>query len=342
MALAARLTLLGGSNSVAAAALGFARRLMSTEAPASTFTAKEVAFNLDNTSDPEAEAAVRAFQRAQFAAAAKAGGGAPAGSSKAEPELEFAAQVERKYLAAQIVETGIQGVAVPLAWDKGPDGGGVAALKRYVAQLHQVGAEAGFAPPAQELEHKVSAAAAGAETAKELLTRLKPFTSADYHAALSEALAAVEAETNAPVALDGASAGYKKFADKVKALAQQHKLPWQMLLPVKQKLPGADDDTADKLSKDYQAWLQSAALADAKAEVEELRAEAQRLLDAQLSKSAEAVRKEAAAAAAAAARKVEAAKGAAWAAAYKRDAAFTAWFDEAVAANPQAGPKASA
>jgi len=46
------------------------------------------------------------------------------------------------------------------------------------------------------------------------------------------------------------------------ALAQAHKLPWQMLLPVKQKMATADEDTADKLAKDYNTWLQSAALTD--------------------------------------------------------------------------------
>lgn len=42
----------------------------------------------------------------------------------------------------------------------------------------------------------------------------------EYHAALVEAVNAVEAETGAPVSVDGASPGYKKFADKVRALAQ--------------------------------------------------------------------------------------------------------------------------
>jgi hypothetical protein len=43
-----------------------------------------------------------------------------------------------------------------------------------------------------------------------------------------------------------------------------------MLVSVKQQMAGADDATADKLSKEYQAWLQSAAVADAKAEIEGL------------------------------------------------------------------------
>lgn len=45
------------------------------------------------------------------------------------------------------------------------------------------------------------------------------------------------------------------------AIAQSQKLPWQMLMAVKQKLPTADEDTADKLMKDYAAWVQSAAVA---------------------------------------------------------------------------------
>jgi len=44
-----------------------------------------------------------------------------------------------------------------------------------------------------------------------------------------------------------------------------------MLVPVKQQLPSADEATADKLTKEYQAWLQRAAVADAKAEIEALK-----------------------------------------------------------------------
>jgi hypothetical protein len=54
------------------------------------------------------------------------------------------------------------------------------------------------------------------------------------------------------------------------ALPQSHKLPWQMLVSAKQQAGSADDATADKLTKEYQAWLQSAAVADAKAEIEGL------------------------------------------------------------------------
>ena len=52
------------------------------------------------------------------------------------------------------------------------------------------------------------------------------------------------------------------WVSAAQALAQAHKLPWQMLLPVKQKMATADEDTADKLAKDYNTWLQSAALTD--------------------------------------------------------------------------------
>jgi hypothetical protein len=168
-----------------------------------------VIYNLGNTSDPEAEAAIKAFQREQFAASAKG----PARAAAAEPDQELAAKIERKYMAAQIVESGIQNVAVPLSYDAE---GGVTAVKRYLAQLQDVGAQAGFAAPAAELDAKLTEVTAGAETVKELLGQLRPYTSPDYHAALSDALAAVESETGGAVMLDGGSAGYKKFADKVK------------------------------------------------------------------------------------------------------------------------------
>lgn len=54
---------------------------------------------------------MRAYQRKQFAAASK---GAPAAAAP-EPELELTAKIERKYKAAQIVETGIQVRSRPCA-----------------------------------------------------------------------------------------------------------------------------------------------------------------------------------------------------------------------------------
>lgn len=308
---------------------------LSTSASSGSIDRKDVLFNLDNGADPEAAAAIRAYQREAFAAAAKPGTAAAA----AEPALPLTERVQRKYAAAAIVETGIQSVSLPLSWDA--DGTDSASVKRYVAQLSAVGAAAGFAAPAAELDARLTEAAAGVDSAKELLLRMRPYTTPDFHAGLMDALAATEAETGAAVSLDGTSPGYRKFADKVKALAQTHKLPWQMLLPVKQKLSTADEATADKLSKDYTTWLQSAAVADAKAELEDIKAEATRLLDSQLAKSAEAVRKEAAAAEAAIKRRLDAAQGAPWAEAYKRDLAYTAWFDDAVAADPKTGPKAA-
>jgi hypothetical protein len=78
------------------------------------------------------------------------------------------------------------------------------------------------------------------------------------------------------------------------------------------------------------------------AEVEDLKAEAARLLDTQLSKSAAAVRKEQEAALAALQRKLEASKGSPWAAAVKEDLAYQAWFDAQVAKDPVNGPRAAA
>jgi hypothetical protein len=229
---------------------------------------------------------------------------------------------------------------VPLSYDK--DGSGVTALKRYAAQLRDVGRQAGFGEPAAELQAKLAEAAAGLSTVKELLGRIRPYASPDFHAALAEALAEVEADAGASVPLDGASPLYKKFATRVQAAAQQHKLPWQMLLSHQQRLAGADDDTRDALQRDYAAWLQAAQLADVKAEIEDLKAEAVRLVDLQLGKSAEGIRKEQEVAMAALARKLEAAKGTKWAAKFKEDLDFVAWFDGAAAADPSNGPRAEA
>jgi hypothetical protein len=79
-----------------------------------------------------------------------------------------------------------------------------------------------------------------------------------------------------------------------------------------------------------------------KAEIDDLRAEATRLLDLQLTKSADAIRKDHAAAMAALQRKLEAAKGTKWAAKFQEDLAFVSWFDGAVAADPANGPRAAA
>jgi len=299
-----------------------------------TLSRKDVAYNLDNTSDAEAEAAVKAYQVSRFQAAAK--GALPTGP--AEPELEFTAQVERKYKAAQIVETGIQGINVPLSYQAQ---GGNAALKRFAAQLQTVGSQAGFSSPDVEVSRKIQDSLSGAESLKELLVRLRPLTSPDFHAGLLEALAAAEAETGGSISLDGGSAGYKKFADKVKKLAQEHKLPWQTLVSYKTKIATADEATRDALTADYKAWLTAATLQDVKAEIEELKSEAARLLDTQLAKSSAAVKKEQEAELVAIHRKLEASKGTPWAAAFQKDLAFISWFDSQVAADPAAGPKAA-
>lgn len=76
--------------------------------------------------------------------------------------------------------------------------------------------QAGFESPAVEVEKRVSDQAQTSETVKELLGRIQHLTSPDYFAALTEALVAAEAETNSTVTIDGSSAGYKKFAEKVK------------------------------------------------------------------------------------------------------------------------------
>ena len=101
--------------------------------------------------------------------------------------------------------------------------------------------QAGFSSPDVEVSRKIQDSLSGAESLKELLVRLRPLTSPDFHAGLLEALAAAEAETGGSISLDGASAGYKKFADKVKKLAQEHKLPWQTLVSYKTKVASADE-----------------------------------------------------------------------------------------------------
>lgn len=75
--------------------------------------------------------------------------------------------------------------------------------------------QAGFEDPATEIDKRLAEKAQTAETVKDFLGRIQPLTSAEYHAALSDALAQVEAETNSSVTMDSASEGYKKFAAKV-------------------------------------------------------------------------------------------------------------------------------
>jgi hypothetical protein len=298
--------------------------------------------------DPEVDAAVRAHQRERFAAAAAAakGGAAPPAppAAAAEPaELELTARVERKYMAAQVVESGVLGVAPPLEYAAE---GGAAAVKRYAAQLARVARAAGFGgDPVDAVCARLDAASRGAETAREVLARIAPYCAPDFHQALHEALAEAEAASGgAAVTLDGASPGYKRWADKVKAVAQAHKLPWQMLLAhhkVQASAGGGDEAQRDALARDYGAWLQTAALVDARSELDALSAEAGRVLDAHLRRGPEASRKEREAAEAALLRRVEAAKGEAWADRLKEDLAYVAWFDAKVASAPLEGPRAA-
>lgn len=90
------------------------------------------------------------------------------------------------------------------------------ALETTLMMLMCTHHQAGFESPAVEVEKRVTEQAQTCETVKELLGRIKHLTSPDYFVALSDALVAAEAETNSTVTTDGSSAGYKKFAEKVK------------------------------------------------------------------------------------------------------------------------------
>lgn len=64
-----------------------------------------------------------------------------------------------------------------------------------------------------------------------------------------------------------------------------------MLVAAEKPAP-ADEEAAAAQLQAYAAWLQSAQVADAKADIHELRAQATALLDTQLSKTSEQVRKD--------------------------------------------------
>lgn len=289
---------------------------------------KDVVNLLDNSSDPEVSAAIKAYQAAVF----KSG---KVDASKQEEALPLAAKVERKYVAAQVVESGLQTITVPLTSSSSP-----ASVKRYAADLLNLGGKAGFEEPFSEVQKGIAAQAQTAETVKELLGRIKNLMSPEFYASLSDALNAVEAETNSAVVCDGSSAGYKKFAEKVKSIATANKIPHQLLLDAKKH--GGDEEAAAKTRRDFQAYLQAARVADAKAELDSLQAEAVSLMDKHLGKTAEQVRKEQEAALASLQRKIENAKGAKWAAEFQADLKSLSWFDSQVAANPAVGPRASA
>lgn len=67
---------------------------------------KDIVHLLDNRDDPDVDAAIKAYMRAAF----KSGKAAP---EKPEPTYELASKVEKKYVAAQVVEHGIQVRCLP-------------------------------------------------------------------------------------------------------------------------------------------------------------------------------------------------------------------------------------
>jgi hypothetical protein len=64
-----------------------------------------VVYLLDNRGDPETDAGIKAFMKQAFADAAKPAAEAPV---SADAGLELTTKIEKKYIAAQVVESGIQ------------------------------------------------------------------------------------------------------------------------------------------------------------------------------------------------------------------------------------------
>lgn len=79
-----------------------------------------------------------------------------------------------------------------------------------------------------------------------------------------------------------------------------------------------------------------------KAELEDLKADAARLVDIQLTKTADTIKKEVEQQQAGLLRKLEASKGTKWAQMLQRDLQFMEWFDAQVAQDPANGPRAQA
>ena len=79
--------------------------------------------------------------------------------------------------------------------------------------------QAGFEDPVMEVHKRVAEKASTCGSVKELLSNIKPYTSPEFHAALSDALASVEAEVGGSVPLDAKSQAYAKFAERVKVRA---------------------------------------------------------------------------------------------------------------------------
>jgi hypothetical protein len=72
---------------------------------AGEFTRKDVVYFLDNRDDPDVDAGISAHLRAQYAKAEK---GTLSTAAPVSDNLQLTAQVERKYIAAQIIESSIQ------------------------------------------------------------------------------------------------------------------------------------------------------------------------------------------------------------------------------------------
>eukprot|EP00798_Chlamydomonas_sp_ICE-L_P008074 gene8074-1316_t len=291
-----------------------ARELQTKGFATDALSRKDVAYMLDNRDDPEVDAAIKDYMKSVYS------GSAPAEAP--EETLELASKIERKYVAAQIVDYGMLNISVPLGATGAP-------VKRYAEELMKLGSKAGFECPATEVAKHITEKTLTAETAKEMLVRIKPFTSAEFNAALTDALLAVEAESGGSVMLDGSSDGYKKFAEKVKVIATAQGIPWKLLVAAK----SGGDDT---VKKDYAAWLQSARVADATAELSVFAAEATTKLDKHLTKTVEQVRTEQAASMALLKKKIASAKGAKWATAFAADLEAVEAYDRAMASGASA------
>jgi hypothetical protein len=72
---------------------------------AETLSRKEVVYLLDNRDDPETDAGIKAFMKQAYADAAKPAAEEPV---SADDDLELTTKIEKKYIAAQVVESGIQ------------------------------------------------------------------------------------------------------------------------------------------------------------------------------------------------------------------------------------------
>ncbi|GLC35458.1 hypothetical protein PLESTB_000205000 [Pleodorina starrii] len=309
------------SRSCAGSAQEAAVRAFATGASPSK---KDVLYNLNNP-DPDAVASVKSYLTSLY-------NGAKLEPSSADDSLELTSKIEKKYKAAAIVEYGLQNISVPLDYSKS----NLAPVKRYAAELRTLGKQAGFEDPAVEVSKRLADTAATADSVKELLSKNQSLMSPELYAALLEAVQQVENSTNSTVTLDGSSPAYKAFAKNVEGIATAHGIPAKLLVDVKK---GSTDDA---VVKEYARYQQHAAVQDAIAELEALKADATVLLDKHLGKSAEQVRKEQAATLAAAIKKAEAAKGAPWAVQFLEDVKRVEWFDACVAENPAVGPKVAA